>query len=1029
MRFQQMLRVCLFLIAGAVVSVTAYAQTVPVIEELKPEAISVAETNVPDGAKPVEEVKQAVPVIEELVPPAKPAEEVKPAVPVIEELVPPTQAVEEVKSAVPVIEELVPPVQVAPGAEVPAVTEPEVKPAPEAIPAPTNDVIAEPAPVAVPMIEELMPAAAPATVTPEVAPAATNPAEVSAAVAAPAVAAPAELLPGIAAPAPVVAAPVVPEVAAQDAATKQALEAAIKASSSEDRAKLSAAVAQQEEVKRKSREIEGRRALEEAEQSWKLDNYAAAAESYKVVLKNLPPIDRFEKLRNAATQRLLECDYEIVRALYNDGKSAEAVAKGQEFLKVRQNNPSLKKMIAKISAQKAAPPTVTGGTQTGAKESDPEVEKQMRFGREAMAERDYTEARRRFESVLGIDPDDREAMRYLKVLGDREYSNKSAERDATVRKMTADVRDTWNSKYKVLKGRPQNVSQVNTQGVSAIEEKMKKIILEKVEFRQANMHDVIGFLNEQSRLYDKTTEDESKKGVNLVLNLTPGGAASAPAAPKAADDPFGGGDAGKNGGSVGAPEVTFEARYISLYNVLKTITSIYGLKWRVDGDVVMIVPFDWDPSAIEIRMYPVEPTFIERVKATSQSMPSAVTTIGGRERVALDPSGGNNDAVADLKVSFEQMGVKFPKGSSINYNAGIGKVIVGNTSDNLAIFEKLLAELNVVPMQVEIEAKFVEVNETDLYEAGLEWLLTDNWEMLMKNNSNPYAPLTSNPRIQMTANSADGGFTKGLNFLGTDNTGKTTPQAGGKGSLGSIATIAGVLTNPDLTAILHALEQNGNADLLSAPKVTARSGEPALIKVVTEYIYPTTFEVQGGQIGQNAGAGNNTANIIQETTVVPQDFAMREVGVILEVTPEVSQDGNMISLTMKPKVVTEPIWYQYGSTVRRADGSEQILNMPQPFFQVRGIETKISIYDGATVAMGGLITESVDKVNDKIPVLGDIPFIGALFRSKSERSVKRNLLIFVTARLVDPAGHLIRNQSTEPTGVAAPSALTPTAPR
>ena len=485
--------------------------------------------------------------------------------------------------------------------------------------------------------------------------------------------------------------------------------------------------------------------------------------------------------------------------------------------------------------------------------------------------------------------------------------------------------------------------------------------------------------------------------------------------------------AGAGGGAVsGVPEVTFSARYITLYNALKIITSVSGLKWRIDGDVVMIVPIDWDPATIEIRMYPVEPTFIERVKMTSSSLPTT-TTRGGREVTEIE-KGGTSDTVGDLKANFEQMGVKFPKGSSINYNPGIGKVIVGNTADNLATFEKLLAELNVVPLQVEIEAKFVEVNETDLYEAGLEWLLTDNWEMLSKKNSNPYAPMTSNPRIQMNANSADGGFTKGLNFLG-DSSGQATPMAGGKGSMGSIASIAGVLTNPDLTAILHALEQNGNADLLSAPKVTARSGEAALIKVVTEFIYPTTFEVQGGQIGANtSGTGANTANIIQETTVVPQDFATREVGVILEVTPEVSQDGNMISLTMKPKVVTEPIWFQYGSTVRRADGSTQTLNMPQPFFQVRAIETKISIYDGATVAMGGLITESVDKVNDKIPVLGDIPFIGALFRSKSEKSVKRNLLIFVTAKLVDPAGHLIRNQATE-TGVATPSALAPSAGR
>jgi general secretion pathway protein D len=243
-----------------------------------------------------------------------------------------------------------------------------------------------------------------------------------------------------------------------------------------------------------------------------------------------------------------------------------------------------------------------------------------------------------------------------------------------------------------------------------------------------------------------------------------------------------------------------------------------------------------------------------------------------------------------------------------------------------------------------------------------------------------------------------------------------------QGTKGAIASISSVLTNPELTMILHLLQQNGNADLLSAPKVTTRSGAEASIRVVTEYIYPTSFEVNGGQIGNNTtGAGGNNANIVQETTVTPQDFATREVGVLLTVLPEVSPDGNMINLTMQPQVVTEPTWYQYGSTVRRADGSEMALNMPQPFFHVRSLNTSISIYDGATVVMGGLITEDLRKINDKIPILGDIPLLGTLFRSKSERSIKKNLLIFVTAKLVDPAGRLIR----QPEGDASQPAVVP----
>jgi general secretion pathway protein D len=78
--------------------------------------------------------------------------------------------------------------------------------------------------------------------------------------------------------------------------------------------------------------------------------------------------------------------------------------------------------------------------------------------------------------------------------------------------------------------------------------------------------------------------------------------------------------------------------------------------------------------------------------------------------------------------------------------------------------------------------------------------------------------------------------------------------------------------------------------------------------------------------------------------------------------------------------------------------------MEQPFFHVRSIDSSISIYPGATIVMGGLITEARNAMDDKVPILGDIPYIGRLFRSHAEKTVKRNLLIFVTTRLVDVRG-------------------------
>jgi len=887
---------------------------------------------------------------------------------------------------------------VAPEAPAPAAVagDAETKPAPAAPVTPALDDLTPAAPVAPAKVEE-KPVVEAKPATPSVddlAPAPVVP-----------VAAEAEKNPEKAVAVPVVADP--------DVATKVALESAIKELGSPERIKIGTSVAQQEEVRRKVRELEGRKTIELADQAWKAGDYPAASEQYKISVSKLMMVRSANDLRDRANARIPECEYQIILAMAKDrSKTESAITTGEEYLKQRPNNPALRKLIGKL--KEAQQPQIKDGA-TAAEETrtgETEAEKQMRVGKSFMANREYAKSRASFESVLAIEPENREAMRYLKVLGEREYNMRSVEREATVRKMEAEVRDTWNPKYKMIKGREVVKDDKGIKiGPNPIEEKMKKIVIDEIEFRQANMHDVVDFLNKRSREMDKTTDDETKKGVNIILNLGLT-ATAAPAKAAGGDDVFAAEADKGGGGAAGVPEVTFSARYITLFNALKIITDVAGLRSRIDGDVVMIVPKDWTAETMEMRMYPVEPTFIERVKTASVEMPAANSRVGGREATRIEnPAGVGGETVpSDLKAYFENMGVKFPKGSSVNYSPAIGKVIVLNTADNLTAFEKILAELNVVPKQVEIEARFVEVNETDLYEAGLEWLLTDNWEMMMKNNPNPFAPASSNPRIQMNANSANGGVTKGLRFFGTDSESKQTLQGGGQGTLGSIASFASVLTNPDLTMVLHALEQNGNADLLSAPKVTTRSGTEATIKVVTEYIYPTTFEVQGGSLQAQNGNNNNAAGIVQETTVVPQDFAMREVGVILNVLPEVSPDGNMINLTMKPSVVTEPIWYQYGSTVRRADGSTMQMNMPQPFFQIRNIETQISIYDGATVVMGGLITEAVEKANDKIPVLGDIPFIGALFRSKSEKSVKKNLLIFVTAKLVDPAGHLIRTQ-------------------
>jgi general secretion pathway protein D len=285
--------------------------------------------------------------------------------------------------------------------------------------------------------------------------------------------------------------------------------------------------------------------------------------------------------------------------------------------------------------------------------------------------------------------------------------------------------------------------------------------------------------------------------------------------------------------------------------------------------------------------------------------------------------------------------------------------------------------------------------------------------------------------------------------------------------------------------ILHMLSQRSDTDLLSSPKVLTRPGEEAIIKVVTEFIYPTDYDVQlSSSSGSSGGYGNSSSSSSVMAIVEPQSFTMREVGVILDVTPTLTDDGNLIDLELDTQVVDEPTWKNYGmkipysgntslesfegigdiftglaaifgslgqagqdalqemakpilaSTTETAttalanlsnqDGNIQYYDVPmeQPFFHTRSINSKVSVYPGATIVMGGLITEARRAMDDKIPFLGDIPFIGRLFRSHSEYTSKRNLLIFVTTRLVDTRGREVQIGSSEASDVPVKPAET-----
>jgi general secretion pathway protein D len=213
---------------------------------------------------------------------------------------------------------------------------------------------------------------------------------------------------------------------------------------------------------------------------------------------------------------------------------------------------------------------------------------------------------------------------------------------------------------------------------------------------------------------------------------------------------------------------------------------------------------------------------------------------------------------------------------------------------------------------------------------------------------------------------------------------------------------------------------------------------------VTEWIYPTEFEIQELDNAQwqdrddERPVGNNGPDV--KFAVEPSSFEKQEVGVKLQVIPRVLPEGQMIELHVEPTVVEYMGDFEYGMqipylksvTENLLAGTTEneigyyLVSMPQPKFHFREIKTKLSIYNGATIVLGGLITETRKSFEDKVPFFGDLPFIGFLFRSSGEYSEKRNLLIFISARLVDPAGRPIKAATDGRLGAnnAAPAATT-----
>ncbi len=390
---------------------------------------------------------------------------------------------------------------------------------------------------------------------------------------------------------------------------------------------------------------------------------------------------------------------------------------------------------------------------------------------------------------------------------------------------------------------------------------------------------------------------------------------------------------------------------------------------------------------------------------------------------------------------FTTLGVDLTPPKSVFFNDREGTLLVRATLQDLDIIEMAMQTLNVAPPQVNIKAKFVEVTQNDSRALGFDWylgnVLVNNGRAALSGGTQPTftgAPSTANPEGSFPGSLANGtsiapSTTDQLLTTGLRNL--TAP--GGATTVPVVGSFTSILTDPQFKVVVHALEQRDGVDLLNESSVTTLSGRQTEIQVVDLRTIVTAPNLnQTGTGGGGTLAGTTSAGAVG--TTLNYTTEIQPFGPTLDVIPYVSADGFTIQMTIIP-TITEFLGYddpggfvpQAQSVSGGAGGAAIPITgqLPLPHLRVRQVTTSTIVWDGQTVVLGGLITEDVTKIKDKVPVLGDLPLLGRFFRSEASSTKKKNLVIFVTPTIIDPAGNRLHSEDEMPFAQAGIPQQTP----
>lgn len=416
---------------------------------------------------------------------------------------------------------------------------------------------------------------------------------------------------------------------------------------------------------------------------------------------------------------------------------------------------------------------------------------------------------------------------------------------------------------------------------------------------------------------------------------------------------------------------------VKLGEFFRYVARNYGLQFQVGDELVWVVDAKNTNNIMqETRFYRLRKGFVlpaefgpeEVTKQTVTTAPNVSTTTESQKfkRFVNDLAPKEPALERAIKALFTG------SGSYIDYERNL--VVATGTAEQLDVLERVIREFDRPIQQVLIEARFVTISKPAFLQLGVLW----------ETGRNPNA--TTLPTD----------FTGIVNNQNFPHTVAGNPAMG----LGISKSFTNVLNAAELSATITALQQSGEAQTLSEPRLTVLNNRPATISDGKVQYYYEEYQVK-----------QTVQQYYTASSFVPQGKPTKiTAGAELNVLASISGDGKSILLALNPKVNTDVQLVRYATLTDFQGGTNNPfssfdINLPQ--YRTQELSTRVVVNSGDTVVMGGVLERQRSTLVESVPVLGDIPILGAFFRRRTEVDTPRYLLIFVTATILKDSGEFL----------------------